>query len=184
LRSTLYRPTEIFNDEVLKGWQSEYFSQLKRKAGGGVDESGDKENKKRVITSNHGVPVRPEDFWPASDDEQDVSKESIEKAPTKTVEKETEYATEKPANVEPESKAAPIKVNDSDSDTEEEEEIISLAAPTIKKHITSSPDKTSSKHTSPEKDTTKPIEASPPIKHTTITPVIVKKRDRFGRSDF
>lgn len=168
---------------MLKGWQSEYFSQLKRKADGGVDENGDKENKKRVVTGNHGVPVRPEDFWPASDDEQDSIEEIKEKAPLEKGETKTESKAEKPADVESKSNTAPVQVNDSDSDTEEEE-IISLAAPTIKKTNTSSPDKASNKQPSPEKDTPRSIAASPPIKHTTITPVVVKKRDRFGRSDF
>jgi len=164
---------------VLKGWQSEYFSQLKRKADGEVDEHGDKENKKRIVASSHGIPVRPEDFWPASDEEQD-KKENVEKVSAKSAENTTER--EKIAGNNLKSN----EVIDSDSDTEEEEDIISLAAPIIKKAApSSSPNKALIKQASSEKDTATSTEASPPIKHTTVSaPIIVTKRDRFGRSDF
>lgn len=176
---------------------------MKRKAEGSNGYEGT--GKKRAMTNGHGVPVKPEDYWPAS---QDNDENKIEEVPS---------TTKAPINDEKEDTKifakAKVKHNDvekveiEDSDTEEEEEIsltapspiekatLSSSAKNAKVVNTSSPEKDLKVNLSsprkdsipsPSKDTSKSNKEASPIKETIvpIKAVTSTKRDRFGRSDF
>lgn len=161
---------------------------MNRKAQGTEKDEGS--SKKRATTNGHSVPIKPEDYWPASqgDDEDDFEEVSpTTKTPAKNEKKSNGTETSSKAD---DSKHNPIKkVESEDSDTEEEEEEISLAAPPpIKKATSSSPAKSAKvlESSSPSKDLCKSSRDTSPIKET-ILPVKAlasTKRDRFGRSDF
>lgn len=195
----MYRPAEIFNDELLKDWQGEYRARMKRKAEG--SEQDGRGSKKIIMANGPIMPVNPEDYWPASQDNGEDDFEDDTKTLPKEVKKDTESSTEAELKHENTKEA-----NNADSDTEEEEEI-SLAVPpqATKKATSSSPakdarassplKKDSEKHSSsPEtvdtsstaKLTSKSMNGTSPMKQT-VVPVKAlasTKRDRFGRSDF
>lgn len=125
IRSTLYRPAEIFTWEQMREWQSEFFEALKKNRTGNKDfsKSPARSNKpdpeptgsatkkrKYGLEDNDREPVNPEQFWP--------SPKSDEKEASKRQRTSSTAATE---NQPSSSKATEVPVDD-DSETESESE--------------------------------------------------------------
>lgn len=157
----------------MKEWQAESRLQSKRKAEEAKE--GGEGSKKRALTNGSAVPVRPEDFWPAPQNDDDEFEDTNDQAKSANGTKEDEVKKDASPNKDTVT-SENIARAEEDSDTEDDE-IISLKPPT---KGTSSPAKQESiKSASPEK-------TSSAIRQTVLLPTttINKKRDRFGRSDF
>ncbi|UZJ51759.1 hypothetical protein CBS101457_001079 [Exobasidium rhododendri] len=194
LRSTLYRPAELFNYDLLKEWQAEFRANLKREPEKG--ENGEGSVKRRALSDGHGVPVKPEDYWSTKDDDDDFEEVRSSEKDTKVGERASPLK-ENTGSQNPDRKqdrsVAKItssgkegtRTAESDSDTEDEDEFIIETRP-LKKATSLSPAAKESPSTAipNEKRNASP---DPGIKQTILpipTTLSAKKRDRFGRTDF
>jgi hypothetical protein len=185
----------LFNSDLLKEWQLAYRANPKREAAGTASKDFKEDNKRRAVDHGDGVPIKPEDYWPATNDEDDDDDfEAIN--PNSEKENQVPKKEKETPKKESDTSKKTTSIDDSDSETEdEEEEIIILSekskgsatkASAAKKDTSSSPSNTDKGKPSPQPTADKRTSSSPPMKHTTlpITALKTKKRDRFGRSDF
>lgn len=150
IRSTLYRPAELFNWEEMREWQSAFYESLKKKKAKEHDkkevnkspartnkpdtEPTGSASKKRKYGMEDGdrEPVNPEQFWP-SQDQKDKSKHQRTSST---------YTTDIQASS---SKAPPVSADD-DSETESESEPEAFKIARQKKANSSSDSKKDDSH--------------------------------------
>jgi hypothetical protein len=193
LRSTLYRPSELYNWEQLREWQHDYRQEMLMSKKGaeapldGKTPSSSKSNDTRTPKRKYGddgtrLPVDPDHFWPVE----------VQRDRDKG---ETGKATKKAA-IE---RVSPVANDDDDSETEPESDYEPTAKTKLNVQgalqIASAPCESSkSNRTEVRQDQITSIghhrtsnTPPPPDEKVKKTPQVVlkvRKRDRFGRSDF